>query len=338
MNAATMKALVYEGPRVMNMRETDVPVPGEDELLIRVEKVGICGSELGGYLGHNSLRKPPLIMGHEFAGVVESTGERVALFRPGDRVTANPLVSCGRCDACLSGSTQLCSNRSLIGAARPGAFAEYVVVPERNAHRLPDNVSFDDGAIVEPFACALHLCRLLRLSPLDRLLIVGAGPIGLFALIAAKQFGVREIVITDLNRGRLEIARQLGAEPVDASDAHATSRLGSFDAAIDAVGMTATRTQCVNSVRNGGRVIFSGLHEADSTLPINTAIRNEIEMRGAFAYTPLDFAAALDWIAAGQVDLSPWTVTEPLENGAACFEKLIGGPGQVAKILLSPGK
>lgn len=329
-----MKALVYEGPRILNMRDVAIPQPAHDEVLVRVELAGICGSELGGYLGHNSLRKPPLIMGHEFSGTVESTGTKAARFRPGDRVTVNPLVTCGTCAYCAGGEAQLCGERSLLGAHRPGAFAQYVAVPERNLHLLPENVSFEEGAFAEPFACAIHICRLLALGSADRLIIYGAGPIGLFALQAASVFGVRDIVIVDLNEARLEIAGELGGIAVKNPGESPLLPPDGFDAAIDAVGAGITRQKCVQAVKRGGRVIFTGLHEAESALPINDMIRAEVMTKGAFAYSPADFASALEWIAQGKVNLLPWTVTRPLEEGADCFEKLIGGPGKIAKYLL----
>jgi 2-desacetyl-2-hydroxyethyl bacteriochlorophyllide A dehydrogenase len=335
-----MKALVYEGPRTMNVREVNVPAPGEDEVLIRVVRAGICGSELSGYLGHNSLRKPPLVMGHEFSGVIEQVGSRMDGFRAGDRVTVNPLVSCGHCRACITGNAQLCAERKLLGAHLPGAFAEYVTAAGKNVHRLPDSLGFDDAAMTEPYAVALHICRKLAITPVDRLVIVGAGPIGLLTLLVAREFGAKDIVVTDLNAERLEIVRDLGgigqSTPPDA---------GAFDAAVDAVGLTVTRNQCIAALVPGGRIMFSGLHEADSSLPINTVIRSEISMYGAFAYNHDDFKIALDWLASKRegtpgsapggkrADLLPWTIHAPLEEGAACFDKLIGNPGKVAKIL-----
>jgi len=333
--AKTMKALVYEGPRTMQMRQVPVPDTGEDEVLISVEKVGICGSELGGYLGHNSLRKPPLIMGHEFAGLVKNTGAAVSRISPGARVTANPLVTCGSCPFCRSGETQLCPDRKLLGAHLPGAFAEFVAVAQRNVYELAPHVSMEEGAFAEPFACAVHVCRLLELKPEQRLVIYGAGPIGLFTLQAAQVFGARDIVIVDLNEARLEIARELGGIAVTRLEDCVSLPEGGFDAAVDAVGAQVTRQASVNALRSGGRVIFTGLHEADSQLPINDIIRREIVMRGAFAYSHHDFETALDWIAEGKVNLLPWTVSEPLEEGGACFEKLISGPGKTAKILLT---
>ncbi|GGH73719.1 zinc-dependent alcohol dehydrogenase [Pullulanibacillus pueri] len=331
-----MKALVYEGPKLMNIREQPVPVPKKDEVLIRVERAGICGSELGGYLGQNSLRHPPLVMGHEFSGTIAQVGEAVTRFQISDRVTANPLISCGICGYCQSGREQLCQERKLLGAHCPGAYAEYVVVPEKNTYLLQDHVSFEEGAFTEPFACAVHICRLLSLKPSDQLLIVGAGPIGLFTLIAAQVMGLRHIVVIDLNEGRLEIAREMGARAVPSLDALGQESANrGFDAAVDAVGLAVTRSQCMTSVKSGGHVIFTGLHEADSRLPINTIIRNEVSMHGSFAYSHDDFETALHWIEDGKVHLEPWTLQAPLEEGGACFEHLIGNAGKIAKILLT---
>ncbi len=331
----SMKALVYEGPREMHVREVPVPELKPDEVLIRVKRAGICGSELGGYLGHNSLRKPPLIMGHEFSGVIEQVGEQANGFKTGDRVTANPLVTCGTCRYCRNGASQLCGSRQLLGAHRPGAFAQFVAVPARNVYRLKESISFEEGALAEPFACAIHVCRLLQLAPTDRLLIYGAGPIGLFALQAAKVYGIQEAVIVDLNEARLEIAKELGGmTAASLGELPEESRSG-FDAAIDAVGAQATRQLSLAAVRAGGKVVFTGLHEADSTLPINDMIRSEMTVKGAFAYSQEDFETALLWIGQGRTNLLPWAETTPLRDGSSAFEKLIGGPGKIAKIFLS---
>ncbi|WP_409346294.1 galactitol-1-phosphate 5-dehydrogenase [Paenibacillus sp. MBLB4367] len=334
--SAMMKALVYEGPKIMEMRSVPVPVPKSDEVLIRVEQAGICGSELSGYLGHNSLRKPPLIMGHEFSGTIEASGGDAARFHKGDRVTVNPLLSCGSCSFCIRGNGHLCPSRKLLGAALPGAFAEWIVAPARNVYRLEDHVSFEEGAMAEPFAVAVHITELLRLSPDDRLLIVGAGPIGMLVLQAARQYGVTDIAVLDINPERLEIIREIGGLAAESYEAlpEEWTKAG-FDAAVDAVGLGATRRQCINAVRAGGKVVFSGLHEADSTLPVNTAVRNEIQMTGAFAYSSADFERALHWIGKGKMNMLPWTVKFPLEQGAACFERLLGAPGKIAKILLT---
>lgn len=334
---SNMKALVYEGPQMMMMRELPLPEIGDEEVLIKVAVAGICGSELSGYLGHNSLRKPPLVMGHEFSGTIATDG---GAFKKGERVTVNPLISCGQCERCVEGNPHLCGSRKLLGAHRPGAYAEYVAVPISNLFKLPDHVSFTEGAFAEPFACAIHACRLLQLKTSDKLLIVGAGPIGLFLLQVALGCGLTQIAVLDLNEERLQIARELGAttakqlDQLEAAYMNETG-IGIFDASVDAVGMTGTRTVCMDAVRLGGRVIFTGLHAANSELPVNLMIRNELTIMGAFAYSPDDFATAMRWIEEGRVNMLPWTETASLEDGAASFEKLINNPGKTAKIVLN---
>jgi 2-desacetyl-2-hydroxyethyl bacteriochlorophyllide A dehydrogenase len=336
--ADKMRALVYEGPREMNMREVERPEPEPGEVLIRVGEIGICGSELSGYLGQNSLRQPPLVMGHEFSGMIAEVDDTVASLEVGDRVTANPLVYCGRCKYCNSGQANLCVDRKLIGAHRPGAYAEYVAVPEENVYVLPENLSLSEGALSEPFACAVHVCRLVNVSPADRMLIVGAGPIGLLTLRTAIIFGLNEVVVMDLNEERLDIARELGGVAIRSlEELPEKSTDSSFDVAVDAVGADVTRQQCTEATRPGGRVVFSGLHETESMLPVNLTVRNELHLQGSFGYTPVDFELALQWLSEGRVDLTPWIMHASLVEGEACFEKLLTDPGKVAKILLKVG-
>ncbi|BBI35467.1 zinc-dependent alcohol dehydrogenase [Cohnella abietis] len=339
MSLSMMQALVYEGPKQLNLRNIAVPTPRKNEVLVQVERVGICGSELSGYLGESSIRTAPLVMGHEFSGRIVSVGEEVKGFSIGDRVAPNPLISCRSCRYCLSGYAQLCPDRLLLGAHIAGAFAEYVAVPESNLYILEDKVSYEEGAIAEPLACGVHACRQLKLQPTDRLLICGGGPIGLLAYLAAKQFGVDQVVIYDLNESRLAIARELGAIAVRTNEELINLMpVGGFDASIDAVGVQATRSLCVKNTRVGGKVSFIGLHEAESLLPINEIVRNEIQLIGTFAYTPLDFETALRWITEGKIAISSWTETASLSEGKACFDKLLSNSGGgVLKFMLSMG-
>ena len=336
MGKVTMDALVYEGARELNMRRVPVPEPLADEVLIRVERVGICGSELSGYLGQNSLRKPPLIMGHEFTGTIAATGSAAGEWKSGERVTVNPLIACGQCRQCRTGHPQLCKERKIIGAARPGAFAEFVAVPASQVLRMPDSLSMESGALIEPLACAVHAARLAQFDPTDRLLIFGAGPIGLLVLQTAQAYGLSDIVIMDLSRERLRIAEALGAKVADsATEVEELAPLDGFDVVVDAVGVAATRGQSVMLTRHGGRVVFSGLHEAESPIPVNVVIRNELKLLGGFCYDQEDFATALNWLSAGKVKLDPWIQHSPLDKGKECFEQLLGNPGEVAKILLT---
>ncbi len=331
-----MRALVWEGPRTMSVKQVGVPAVGDRDVLIEVAHAGICGSELSGYLGQSSLRSPPLVMGHEFAGTIAQVGGEVEGVSSGERVTVNPLVSCGSCDRCAEGRNHLCPRRALIGAHRPGAFAQFVAVPEANVHALPPALGLATAALAEPLACALHACRLAEVAPGQRLAIIGAGPIGLLVLVTARLLGVEEVVVSDTNDGRLGVAHALGAVAVPEREADAELAAASFDVVVDAVGVDVTRTKCVELARAGGSVAFCGLHEEDSPLPVNLVVRNELTLQGSFAYAPKDFENALGWLGDGRVDLSAWTTHADLSEGRACFEKLVGDPGDTIKILLDP--
>ena len=340
-----MKALVYEGPRQMTMREVPDPQPGADEVVIAVAYSGICGSELGGYLGHNALRRPPLIMGHEFSGVITAAGERAAKHNPritlGQRVTANPLWYCGRCDLCLAGRQNLCPQRQLLGAHQPGSYADFVRVHAKMVYPLPDSLSLERAALTEPLACAIRAARLAACTPMDNVLIVGLGPIGLLTLQVIRAFGVTTMVAVDTDPDRRAMAESFGVPVLDPVAENVASwiktQTGSLgaDVAIDAVGSGATRRQCLEAVAPGGRVVFVGLHEEESALPANLFIRKELSLKGDFAYTPADFAQALDWLTAGRVEIDPWLARAPLAEGGAWFERLLAGPGPVAKVLLA---
>jgi 2-desacetyl-2-hydroxyethyl bacteriochlorophyllide A dehydrogenase len=328
-----MKALVYEAPHTMPLREVPMPTPQPDDVLIRVAYSGICGSELSGYEGKNALRTPPLIMGHEFSGQIEALGSAVrrADLRVGAAVTANPLISCGTCVYCLTGRQNLCAERKLLSASLPGSNAEYVCVRADAVHTLPPDLPLTTGALVEPAACAVRAAKLAAPTPETPVLVAGAGPIGLLTIQALRDRGARTIYVTDLNPRRVEMAQSLGAIPVALDEIRRA-----VDIAIDAVGVPATRQGCIAAVRAGGRVVWVGLHDATSTLDVNDLIRREIVTLGAFAYTPVDFADALRALIDGRMGLvSGWTLVEPLERGAVCFEMLLTGAA-VAKIWLQP--
>jgi threonine dehydrogenase-like Zn-dependent dehydrogenase len=341
-----MQALVWLGPRDMVQRAEPMPKLAEGEVLISVGAVGICGSELGGFLGHNSLRVPPLIMGHECAGnVVQvisgtfATGEAATV---GARVTFNPLVVCDTCDRCLAGKPNLCRRRQLIGVHRPGAFAQYVAVPARQCYPLPESLSLVAGSLTEPLACSIHAVALSGVKPQERLLILGAGPIGLCAVAAARAQGVEQIIVSDIAAQRLEMARRWGASDVINARgqdvvAFVQERFpGGVDCVIDAVGATPVRTQAIQAVVPGGRIVFIGLHEEESVLPANYLIRQEISVSGSFAYTDSDFAKAVDLLARGVVHPgTDWLEERPLRDGPSAFAELVDGKARVAKIVLT---
>ncbi len=329
-----MKALVYEGPRQMAIRDVPVPTLRPDEVLIRVVYSGICGSELSGYEGKNSLRKPPLIMGHEFSGTVETIGDSAKVsfpeWSPGQRVTVNPLISCGHCIYCQSERPQLCPNRQLLSAHLPGSNAHFVAVRADAVYLLPDDLPLTTSALTEPAACTIHAARMVQ--PAQSALVVGAGPIGLLVIQALQHRGFSIIYCADLNAERLSMAEALGALPIYLDDNFREC----VDIALDAVGTMETRRACLAATRAGGSVIWIGLHQQFAELDINDVIRREITCYGSFAYTQADFREALDLLQRGKLYLdSRWTRIEPLENGTACFEELLHG-SSVAKIWLTP--
>jgi threonine dehydrogenase-like Zn-dependent dehydrogenase len=336
MMQSTMSALVYEAPFEMNMRQVPMPVIQPDEALIRVAYSGICGSELSGYEGKNSLRKPPLIMGHEFSGYIEALGGAVDRpeLKAGAAVTANPLVSCRQCRYCLSGRQELCPRRKLLGAHMPGSNAEFVAIRADALSLIPPELSLTAAALVEPAAFAVHVAALAMPAPDEQALVVGAGPIGLMIIQTLQDRGISRAFCIDLNKERLAMAQKLGAIPAS-FESLAPEPL---DIVVDAVGASATRQGSARVVRSGGRIVWAGLHEADTTLPVNDFIRREIATYGSFAYTPIDFDNALLALAQKRIILEDsWTQTEPLANGTACYEKLLHG-APISKIWLTPGE
>jgi 2-desacetyl-2-hydroxyethyl bacteriochlorophyllide A dehydrogenase len=338
-----VKALVWEAPRVLAMREQSQPEPQAHEVLIKVAYAGICGSELSGYLGHNALRTPPLVMGHEFSGEVVALGsEADPTLAVGTSVTVNPLVSCGVCAACQQQLPHLCEVRQLIGAGRPGAFAEYLRVPTTQVVPLPSLLALRSGALTEPCAVAVRVGELAGPLAGETALVLGAGAIGLLVLQVLKQQGASQIFIADRDPARLAMGEALGGVPIDARSQNAVQVVRStadrhgVALAVDAVGAAATRAQCVGAVRSGGTVILSGLHEETSAMPVAEIIRREIVLRGCFCYTNENFQAALALLSQGAITLEPWIVEAPLSEGGAWFDRLIDAPGDVAKVLLVP--
>lgn len=341
-----MQSLVWEAPRRMDMREQADPTPAAGEVIIEVAYAGICGSELSGYLGHNALRVPPLVMGHEFAGTVVATSNAATAsgktLETGQHVAINPMVYCGTCRYCAAGTVHLCANRSLIGASRPGAYARYVAVPGKMVLPLNDGYSLRIAALTEPAAVAVHIGEIAGNIAGDDVLIVGAGPIGLLALQVLLANGARQVFISDLGAERLAMAEQLGGIALDPHSCDvigtvrdATSGYGAA-VAIDAVGTAQTRATCVAGLRSAGVCVFSGLHEETSAVPASDIIRREIVVRGSFCYTPANFDRAIDDLAHGALRLDPWIIEAPLRDGGMWFDRLLEAPGNVAKVLLVP--
>ena len=280
-------------------------------------------------------RVPPLVMGHEFAGIVVSGGQGRGREWSGRRVVVNPLLSCRACLRCKTGERNLCAERRLIGVHVAGGFAERVAVPAANLIALPDRVDTRTGALVEPLANAVHAVGLgRRLVATETATVFGAGTIGLFALHAARAAGIADVRVVEPHAARRAAAVAAGARAAHA-DAADLARERRADLVIDAVGATVTRRAALDVVRPGGAVVLLGLHEDESALPFHRVVRDQVAFQGSFAYTDADFAAALELLVGDRVSLGELTGTRPLEAGPEAFATLAAGPTAHLKTFLS---
>ncbi|MDG0814557.1 zinc-dependent alcohol dehydrogenase [Cohnella rhizosphaerae] len=338
-----MKALVWTAPEKMEYMDVPKPEPAEDEVLIKVETVGICGSEIEGYLGHNSLRVPPLVMGHEFCGRIESWGARAGRYAAGTKVVVNPLISCGDCAACRKGQNQLCASRRIVGIHRPGAFAEWVAVPVSCVVPVSESLDASRAALAEPLACSLRAARrsmVRHFAP--NVLVFGAGGIGLLCAKVARLLGASRVIVADTQYDRLKIALDTGAadRAVHPSDgdlrrfvSEATGGDGA-DVVIDAAGFQPTRAQAMAIVNPGGTIMNIGLGIDETQLAINHQIRSEIEVLGSFCYAPQDFRDAVRLLEEGRVTEEGWTDRLSVAEGGRAFEDLVRGRVRQGKLFL----
>ncbi|MBO0812845.1 MAG: alcohol dehydrogenase catalytic domain-containing protein [Microlunatus sp.] len=339
-----MQALVLRDIGRFDLIEIDDPVPGPGEMRIAVLRSGVCGSELGGFLGTDGLRGPGLAFGHEFIGVVESYGPSVTAqdqLPAGTLVTANPLQSCGNCPICRSGHANVCPDRRLLGGHIQGSNADFVVVPLSAVYRLDGLAEPEACVFAEPTACALRAVGRLKLRPGNSVLVIGAGPIGLLVLEVLRRDGVADLYFTERVAGRAAAAERSGAMRLSDDPAElvrhvrrVTGGLG-VDAVVDAVGSTDTRIAATSLVRPGGEVCFVGLHSADGTLPIRHLIRQEITCYTSFAYSDTEFGAAVELLGRGEINFRGEVVRAGLADGQYWYQELIKGH-PVTKVLLEP--
>jgi 2-desacetyl-2-hydroxyethyl bacteriochlorophyllide A dehydrogenase len=335
-----MKALVWTNPNEMLIQEVEKPSAQNGEVVIKVDAVGICGSEIEGFLGHNSLRVPPLVMGHEFSGVVVESNDSEDLV--GKRVVVNPLINCGKCNRCRQGLENLCDNRQILGIHRPGAFGEYVAVPSSAVVPIPEQLNSYAASLTEPLACSLRATRrAMSEKPFANVLVYGAGTIGLLSAFIAKILGAENVIVMDLNEERLKTVQEAGVEHVIQSNkenvaervTEITGEKG-VDVIIDAAGFIPTRQEAVQIVNPGGVIMNIGLGIDETPIPINQTIRSEITQLGSFCYTKQDFYDALQLLISGKINESIWSEVRTIEEGHQSFEDLVNGKVIKSKIFL----
>ncbi|MCY0880132.1 MAG: zinc-binding dehydrogenase [Firmicutes bacterium] len=337
-----MKALVWTAPHKMEWKEVpDVERPVEGWVRGVSVAVGICGSEVSAYLGHNELRRPPLVMGHEFSmRLMEDVPERG--LNEGDLITVNPLVTCGQCRACRAGQRQLCRQRRIIGIDFPGSFGEQLWVPASQCYKVTDEVY---GSLVEPLACAVRAGSQAGVQLGDAVMVIGAGIIGLMSAWVARERGASRVIVTDTNETRLVQAADWGATDTvnaksrDVDEWVAETFPEGVDAVIDAVGFESTRQTSLRVVRRGGRVVWIGLHENASQVPGNQVVRDEIEVVGSFCYTDEEFSRAVALVNAGSLPADGrWLDVREMAQGPDAFREQAEGPAPFAKIVLTHGR
>jgi L-iditol 2-dehydrogenase len=331
-----MRALQLVAPSTLAVVDLPAPVPGPGEVRLRVKACGICGSDLHGMDGSSGRRIPPLVMGHEASGTVDVAGEGVTAWQPGDRVTIDSTVWCGECGYCREGRVNLCDARQVVGVAcaefrRDGAFAEFVVVPQRILHRLPDGLSFEEAAFAEPVGVALHAVARAGDVAGRTTLVVGAGLIGLLVIQALKRAGAARIIAVDLDEGRLKLAMELGADEAIISG----NPVPEVDVALEVVGAAPTVDLAIRSVKKGGRVVLVGNLSPTVPLPLQVVVTRELDVVGTCAIAG-EYPEALEAIASGGIRVTPLvSASVPLENGVSAFEQA-KAPGAL-KVLVTGG-
>jgi L-iditol 2-dehydrogenase len=343
-----MKALVLTAYNHLEIQDWPCPEIAAGEVLIRIAACGICGSDIHGMDGSTGRRQPPIIMGHEAAGTIANVGADVQDWKPGDRVTFDSTVYCGKCWFCRRGQINLCDNRRVLGVScddyrRHGAFAEYVAVPARILVRLPENVAFRQAAMVEPLSIALHAARRTPITLNDTAVVVGAGMIGLLVVQALRASGCGRIIAVEIDRKRLALACKLGADEGLSSDAvdvaaEVRRRTGGrgADVAVEAVGLAPSLQTAMACVRKGGQVTLVGNLVPKVEFPLQAAVTRELTLNGVCASCG-EYPACLDMMGRGVIDVDPLiSAAAPLCEGPAWFRRLQKGGEGFLKVILEP--
>jgi L-iditol 2-dehydrogenase len=345
-----MNALLLSAYNRLEIVDMPLPTAGPDEVLVRVEACGICGSDVHGMDGSTGRRIPPIVMGHEAAGVVAAVGPGVEDVAVGDRVTFDSTISCGKCDYCLRGDINLCDHREVVGVScgeyrRHGAFAEYVSVPRRIIYPLPAELPFTEAAMLEAISVAMHAVRVSGAAGGETALVVGAGMIGLLTLQAARAAGCSTIYVSDIDPTRLALAVALGADHVlpftgmqlAARVAELTGRQGA-DLVFEAVGNNEAVATAIDSVRKGGTVTLIGNVAPEVTLPLQKVVSRQIRLQGSCASSG-EYPQAIELVASGKIKVKPLiTAVAALDEGPQWFERLHAHEPNLMKIVLTPGK
>ncbi len=342
-----MQALVLEDYRSLHLRNVPEPAIAPNEVLIRVRACGICGSDVHGYDGSTGRRIPPLIMGHEAAGVIARLGSGVTGLFVDDRVTFDSTISCGRCAYCRRGSVNLCDNRQVLGVScgdyrRNGAFAEYVAVPAHIVYKLPTSFPDANAALIEAVSVAVHAARITAIEPGSTAVVFGAGMIGLLALQAFRHFGCACVFSVDIDQGRLALAQLLGADATFLSGPGLIAQLREAtdgqgpDIAVEAVGAQPTVESAIESVRRGGTVTLIGNLAPRVEIPLQSVVTRQLRLLGSCASAG-EYPECIALMQSGAIKVdSLISAVAPLSEGPAWFQRLYAHEPGLMKVILQP--
>jgi L-iditol 2-dehydrogenase len=343
-----MKALVLVEYNQFAYQEMPLPEIGAEEVLIAVRACGICGSDVHGMDGSSGRRIPPIIMGHEAAGIIENVGAKVTGWEIGDRVTFDSTIYCGRCHFCRRGEINLCDDRRVLGVScddyrQHGAFAEYVAAPQHILYRLPKKIKFEQAAMVEPLSVAVHAVERTAISLNDTAVVVGAGMIGLLVVQALRAAGCGQIIAVDIDAQRLELAGEHGADvglnsktdDVVPEVLKRTNDRGA-DVAFEVVGISDTIQTAIGSLRKGGALTLVGNITPEVSLPLQAVVTRELTINGSCA-SQGDYPACLELMARGTINVDAlMSATAPLSEGAEWFQRLYDNQEGLMKVILRP--
>lgn len=333
-----MKALVYTQPNEMQILERPYPSLEANEVVLKIESVGICGSDMHAFHGHDPRRKPGLVLGHEFAGTVEETSS--SQFSKGQRVTGNPLITCGHCEYCLQGRNNLCANRTMVGMTRPGAFAQYMSIPASSLITIPSGLSVDAAALTEPAATAVHAIN-LSMRALQRpiqechVLILGGGAIGMLSALLLRHYGVGDLTVAEVNPLRRQaLEKHATCNTINPIDEQPNEN--GYEFVMDCVGAAVTRNTALAAVKPGGVVMHVGLQDWASEIDMRKLTLAEITLLGTYTYSTVDLQATVKLLARNAFGDLSWVERRSLDDGPQAFMDLHAGKTAAAKILLKP--
>ena len=343
-----MKAMLLTEYKNLTVTEFPMPEVSANDVLVQVRACGICGSDIHGYDGSTGRRIPPLVMGHEAAGVITEIGSQVTSFKVGDRVTFDSTVSCGQCFFCRRGDINLCDNRMVLGVScgeyrRHGAFAQYVSVPQHICYLLPEGLPFEHAAMIEAVSIAVHAANRTPVSLGDTAVVVGSGMIGLLVIQAMRLAGCGRIIAVDLEENRLEKAKELGADiglKGDAVDVPAEVRKltggRGADVVLEVVGVAATVNTAIACARKGGSVTLVGNLSPKVEMPLQVIVTKELTIHGSCASRG-EYPACIELLERRAIRVDPLiTATISLDDGPAWFQRLYAGEPGAMKVIVDP--